>query len=134
MHGNKNCVVSNHLRNYRNFDGIDGEPLDFEWNIFTGFNTLQLNEEVKCLLLRKGETPENFTRRIIFMTMFNDISCGSRDNEKECLSNANLVTSFCKEIWKRTMDIHCPWFREEVVLDQVKTVHKECGTILRKRC
>ena len=35
---------------YRNFDRIDGEPMDFEWNIFPGFNTLQLSDEVKCLL------------------------------------------------------------------------------------
>ena len=25
---------------YRTLDTIDGEPMDFEWNIFTGFNTL----------------------------------------------------------------------------------------------
>ena len=31
---------------------------------FPGFNTLQLSEEVKGLLLRLGETPENFTGRI----------------------------------------------------------------------
>ena len=37
---------------YRSFDRIDGEPMEFEWNIFTGFNTLQLSEEVKRLLLR----------------------------------------------------------------------------------
>ena len=28
--------------------------------------------------------------RIIFMSMFNDISWGSKDNEKECKSNANF--------------------------------------------
>ena len=55
--------------------------MEFELNIFQGFNTLQLSEEVKSLLLRLGETPENFTRRIIFMSMFMDISCGSKDNE-----------------------------------------------------
>ena len=49
---------------YRNFDRIDGEPMDFEWNIFPGFNTLQLSQEVKHLLLRLGETPENFTGRV----------------------------------------------------------------------
>ena len=32
---------------YRSFDRIDGEPMEFEWNIFPGFNTLQLSEEVK---------------------------------------------------------------------------------------
>ena len=67
---------------YRNFDRIDGEPMGFEWNIFPGFNTLQLSEEVKSVLYRLGETPENFTGRILFLSMFNDISCGSRDNEK----------------------------------------------------
>ena len=59
---------------------------------FPGFNTLQLSEEVERVLLRLDETPENFTGRIIFMSMFNDISCVSKDNEKECLANAKLVS------------------------------------------
>ena len=87
-------------QNYRNFDRIDVEPMEFEWNIFPGYNTLQLNEEVKSSLLRKDETPENFTGRIIFMSMFNDISCGSRDNEKECLANAKLVSLYAKRFGK----------------------------------
>ena len=81
---------------YRNFDRIDGEPMEFEWNIFPGFTTLQLSPEVKSLLLRSDETPENFTGRIIFMSMFNDISCGSEDNEQECLANAQLVSLLAK--------------------------------------
>ena len=48
---------------YRNLDRIDGEPMEFEWNIFPGFNALQLSDEVKSLLLRLGETPENFYRK-----------------------------------------------------------------------
>ena len=32
---------------YRTLDTIDGEPMEFEWSIFPGFNTLQLSEEVK---------------------------------------------------------------------------------------
>ena len=42
---------------YRIFDRIDGEPMDFEWNIFPGFSTLQLSDEVKSSLLKLGETP-----------------------------------------------------------------------------
>ena len=41
---------------------------------------MQLSEEVKSLLYRLGETPENFTGCILFMLMFNDISCGTKDN------------------------------------------------------
>ena len=74
--------------------------MEFEWHIFPGFNTLQLSEEVKSLLLRLDETPENFTGRCIFMSMFNDISCGSKDNEKECLANATLVSVYAKRFGK----------------------------------
>ena len=87
-------------QNYRNFDRIDGEPMEFEWNIFTGFNTLQLSDEVKNLLYRLGETPEKFTGRILFMSMFNDISCGTKDNEEECLANARLVSLYVRRFGK----------------------------------
>ena len=50
--------------NYRNLDRIDGEPTEFEWN------------------------------------MFNDISCGSKDNEKEYLANAKLVSLYAKRFGK----------------------------------
>ena len=79
-------------QSYRNFDGISGEPTEFEWNIFPGFDTLQLYGKVKDLLSRLGETPENFTGRILFMSLFNDISCGTKGNERECLANAKVVS------------------------------------------
>ena len=63
---------------------------------FPGFNTLQLSQEVQELLLRLNATPETFTGRILFMSMFNDISCGSKDNEKECLLNAKLFSLYAK--------------------------------------
>ena len=69
-------------QSYRDFDGISGEPTEFEWNIFPGFNTLQLSEKVKSLLSRLVETPEIFTGRILFMSMFNDISCGKETMNK----------------------------------------------------
>ena len=90
--------------------------MEFEWNIFPGFTTLQLSDEVKELLLRLSVTPEKFTGRIIFILMFNDISWGSKDNKKECESNVQNRLSLCKEIWSRTMVIPRTWIREKVVL------------------
>ena len=29
------------VKSYRDYDGINGEPTEFEWNIFPGFTTLQ---------------------------------------------------------------------------------------------
>ena len=65
-------------KSYRDYDGINGEPTEFEWNIFPGFTTLQLCGKVTDLLSDLGETPETFTGRIVFMSMFNDISCGTK--------------------------------------------------------
>ena len=81
-------------KEYKALDRIDGEPMEFEWIFFPGFNTLQLSHKVQELLLRLSVTPEKFTGRIIFMSMFNDISWGSKDNEKECKSNDQLVSLF----------------------------------------
>ena len=92
MHGNKDWDGLKTSQEYRDLDRIDGEPMEFEWNIFPGFNALQLSDEVKNLLHRLGETPENFTGIILFVSMFNDISCGTKDNEEECLANARLVS------------------------------------------
>ena len=77
---------------YRTLDTIDGEPMEFEWNIFPGFTTLQLRKKVQELVSKKDDQPEEFKGRIIFMSMFNDISWGSQDNEQESEYNANLVS------------------------------------------
>ena len=77
---------------YRGSDKIDGEPMEFKWNIFPGFTTLQLINEVHEFMIKMGDPPEQFQGRIIFMSMFNDISWGSEDNEHQCESNVNLVS------------------------------------------
>ena len=82
---------------YRDYDGIGGELTEFEWNIFPGFTTLQLCGKVADLLSDLGETPEAFTGRILFMSMFNDISCDKKDNVEECLANANVVSLYAKK-------------------------------------
>ena len=81
---------------YKALDNIDGEPMEFEWNIFPGFTALQLVREVQEFLSRLSVQPDNFTGRIIFMSMFNDISWGSKDNEQECELSAKLVSIYVK--------------------------------------
>ena len=60
---------------YRTLDTIDGEPMEFEWNIFPGFTTLQQVDKVQEFLTKMGD-PSQFKGRIFFMSMFNDIMCG----------------------------------------------------------
>ena len=56
-------------KSHRDHDGINGEPTEFEWNIFPGFTTLQLCGKINDLLSDFGQTPE----KILFMSKFNDI-------------------------------------------------------------
>ena len=82
---------------YRDYDSINGEPTEFEWNIFTGFTTLQLCGKVTDLLSILGETPETFTRSILLCRMFNDISCDKKGNEEECVANVKVVSILAKK-------------------------------------
>ena len=76
---------------YRTLDTIDGESMDFEWNIFP----LQLVDEVQKFM-NKMSDPAQFQGRIIFLSMFNDIIWRIKDNEQECVANATLVSVFAK--------------------------------------
>ena len=78
-------------KSYRDYDAINGESNEFEWNIFQGFTTLQLCDKINDLLSDLGQTPETFTGRILCMSMFNDISCDRKDNKDECLANVGVV-------------------------------------------
>ena len=120
-------------KNYRDYDGINGEPTEFEWNIFPGFTTLQLCGKVTDLLSRLGETPETLTRRILFMSMFSDISCDKKDNEEECVANAKVVSILAKKfgIGQRSFMVHVPK-RNGILWKRI--AHKEFGITSRKRC
>ena len=69
--------------------------MEFEWNIFPGFTTLQLCNKVHEFMSKMGD-PSEFKGRIIFMSMFNDISWRSKGNKIECESNAKLVSLFAR--------------------------------------
>ena len=77
---------------YRTLDTTDCEPMEFEWNMFTGFTSLQLCNKVQEFMSKMSEPPEQFKGRIIFVLMFNDISWVSEDNEQECDANAIFVS------------------------------------------
>ena len=120
-------------KSYRDHDGINGEPTEFEWNIFPGFTTLQLCSKIRDLLSRLGATPETFTGRISFMSMFNDISCDKKDNEEECVANAKVVSILAKKFGVDNGRLLVQVLRRNGILWN-QTVLKEFGITSRKRC
>ena len=73
---------------FRELQGLDGEPIDFEWKNFPGASALDLLHGIQADLQGKHGTPENFSDRIIFISMFNDIVMEKRGNE-----DSSAVTS-----------------------------------------
>ena len=92
-----------------------GEPMDFEWNIFTGFSTLELVREVQKFTSNMGE-PEQFQGRIIFMSMFNDIIWGIKDNMRRNVLLTPHLCLYSQKNSSRTLVIPRTWVRIKVVL------------------
>ena len=110
-------------KSFRDYDAINGETTEFEWNIFPGFTTLQLCGKINDLLSDLGETPETFTGKILFMSMFNDISCAQKmpESSKYLLEHLVLYNGHSlDQVLKRSG-----------ILQRI--VHKELGIILRKK-
>ena len=75
---------------------IEWITTDKSYRDYDGITTLQLCGKVTDLLSELGQTPEIFTGRILFMSMFKDISCDGKGNKEECLANAKVVTILAK--------------------------------------
>ena len=113
-------------KSYRDYDGINGEPTEFEWNIFPGFTALQLCDKINDLLNDLGQTPETFTG-----------------------SMTSLVTEKATKMNVWQMPESSKYLREDLVLDnghlldqvlkrsgilEKRIVHKELGITSRTKC
>ena len=78
--------------------GIDGEPVEFEWNNFPGLISLQILRKIQNDLQEQNIEPEKFEDRIISMSMFNDIEWTRKGNEENCISNSEKVKTYEKRI------------------------------------
>ena len=81
----------------KEFCGIDGEPNDFELNIFPLFTSLEILQKIQKDLQEQKIESENFEDRFIFMSMFNDIEWTRRGNSEQCISSSDQVKSYAKK-------------------------------------
>ena len=81
---------------YKELLGTDGAAIEFEWNIFPGFTSLQILQEIQNDLRKRNVEHEKFTDRITFMSMFNDIDWTRKRNDGICISNSDKVKEYAK--------------------------------------
>ena len=82
---------------YRELFGFDGEPIEFEWNVFPGLTSLEDLRKMQKDLQEQNIEPDNFEDRIIFMSMFNDTDWTRRENSEQCFSNSEHVKNYAKK-------------------------------------
>ena len=80
---------------YRTLDTIDGEPMEFEWNIFPGFTTLQFCNKVQEFL-SKWANQNNSKDELSSCRCSTTSHGGSKDNEQECELSAKLVSIYAR--------------------------------------
>ena len=85
---------------YRDLDGIDGEPFELEWEMFAGHATLQLLREIQMTMEVNRIQPEQFEDRIIFMSMCNDIDWREQDTMKFECRILQVLQRTPKYFWK----------------------------------
>ena len=117
---------------YRTLDRIDAEPIEFEWNIFPGFTTLQLCNKVQELMsierINKNNSKDGSSSYRCSMTSYGELQTMNR--------TVLLTPHLCPYLQK---DFHQD-FGHSSDLDQRKScvlsvniVHKVNGTKWRKR-
>ena len=83
-------------RYLKDLNRIDGEPLEFEWNVFLEFTTLGILEETQIFMLELQCEPEHFEGRIIFMSMYNDIIWREQGRTEKCDTNSVAVANYAR--------------------------------------
>ena len=66
---------------FRELQGLDGEPFDLRVEDLSRATALDILHKIQADLQRKHIKPENFSARINFMSMFNDIVLEKEDHE-----------------------------------------------------
>ena len=119
---------------YKELLVIDEEPIEFEWNILTGFSSLQLLQKIQNDLRERNIEPEKFTDRIIFMSMFNDIDWTRKGHDGICISNSERVKEYEKRFSRGHWTFLGPGHEKEEVRRKMGLYcHSNGGTIQRYR-
>ena len=81
---------------YKELFGIDGEPIELEWNKIPGLTSLEILQKVPKDLKDRNIEPEKFGDRMIFMSMFDDIDWRKRGHSERCISNSEQVKNYAE--------------------------------------
>ena len=68
--------------------------MELEWKIFPGFTTVRIVNQIQQMMVELQCESENFTGRIIFISMFNDIVWDTKGNDELCENNSKTIKKY----------------------------------------
>ena len=144
LHGNKDWSGSKLHRNTETWTELTASQWNLEWNIFPGFNTLQLfGKKAKIYCCRLGWDTRELSQEEFYVHV--DVQRHFLWNEETMnknvwqtlesrMANARVVKVLAKRFGKRTMVIHWSWFWKAMVLYRWRQSTRRSGTTRRKGC
>ena len=105
---------------YRTLDTIDGEPMEIRVEYLPRIHHIAARLQSPRVPVKNESTTRRFHRRIIFVSMFNDISRGSQGKKARMRIKRSTRFDLCKKIFTRK--------RSGILL--LNANHKENGTEL----
>ena len=116
---------------FRELFDIAGEPVVFVWRIYPGRIAGQLFQDVqKKMVVENTVHPFHFKRRVIFMSMYNDIDSNQKHNEDFCRKSSSRVSACAKSF--PTLCFTRPWILGKVEKEPSRADQNESGTALPK--
>ena len=82
--------------NYSELNRIDGQPMELEWKIFPGPTAVGILNQIQQMMGELQCEPENFTGRIILMSMFNDIVWDAKGNDEICENSSKTFKQYAR--------------------------------------
>ena len=70
--------------------------MEFEWQIFPGFATAGISNEIQKMMGESQCDPADFKGRVIFTSMFNDIVRDAKGNDELCVNNSKTITEYAE--------------------------------------
>ena len=64
--------------------------------MFPKFTTLAILSEIQQMMRKVQCEPENFTGKMIFMSMFNDIVWDAKENNESCVNNSRTIREYAE--------------------------------------
>ena len=83
-------------KEYREFEDLTGLPVQFHWRTYPGHTTTKILQEIKKLMAEKISPHWRFQKRIIFLSMFDEIEWWSSQHESKCSRNAVEVANYAR--------------------------------------